>query len=126
MVNTWKECIRSLSGMAVWSVLKFKVSNSTEVRVTILKEPLTSQPTDIHAEIPTDPYTTRQKYLFYSYCSEKEGITNIAIYEKTMANVNGGKSMSISDNFGKIKDSDTIECYKNSIVEFILANIVWK
>ena len=126
MIKNWKECIRSLSGMAVWSVLKFKVANSTEVRVTILKEPLTNQPTDVQAEIPTEPHNPRQKYLFYSYCIEKEGITEIAIYEKTMANVNGGKRMSISDDFGKIKDSDTIECYKNSIVEFILANIVWK
>lgn len=113
-------------------LLELCVKDTLQRRITtmnmefiILKSPL-SEDSRI-SSCSSSTYRHKQDYIFFKLETSDTNVTQIGVYKKHMSLNNFDKSICFTEKSPIIElDDEKLWYYKNAIVNFLMANIVWK
>lgn len=125
----WKEQAKRMFGYCISSLLP--KTDSKSVRLTVSVSELPEEYQRSSCSVPT--YKKEQRYIFYidlnNAADIKSNITNIYVFQEEMSRENAHACVQIDlhtpCNICELNDNK-MSSIKDSLVSFLLANIVWK
>lgn len=122
--STWKQETMQLLESCIQNALQIRIT-TMNMEFIILKSPL-SEDSRI-SSCSSYTYKEKQDYIFFKLETSDTNVTQIGVYQKHMSLNNFDKSICFTEKSPINElDDEKLWYYKNAIVNFLMANIVWK